>query len=118
MKKIHTVKFLRNILGIKIHHFGKKRFNKQTVNEFNDALVDLRNAANNKIIHENENPDKVIKIVEEVFDFNKQQKVKVLEILTPKQILQRLSIALAQIKADHVSENLLNEVCKIIYCLV
>ena len=40
-----------------------------------------------------------------------------LKILTPKQILQRLSIALAQVKADNTSENILNEIRKIIYSL-
>ena len=34
---------------------------------------------------------------------------KQLKILTPKQMLQRLSIALAQVKASNTSENLLNE---------
>ena len=40
---------------------------------------------------------------------------KGLKILTPKQILQRLSIALAQLKAGNTSENLLNEIREIIY---
>ena len=40
-----------------------------------------------------------------------------LKILTPKQMLQRLPIALAQIKAGNTSENLLNEVRQIIYSL-
>ena len=39
-----------------------------------------------------------------------------LKILTPKQMLQRLPIALAQAKADS-SENLLNEIRKIVYSL-
>ena len=34
-------------------------------------------------------------------------------MLTPKQILQRLPIALAQVKAGNTSENLLNEVTQI-----
>ena len=33
-----------------------------------------------------------------------------LKILTPKQMLQRLSIALAQVKAGNNSESLLNEI--------
>ena len=41
--------------------------------------------------------------------------VEELEILTPKQILQRLLIALAQVKAGNTSENLLNEIRQIIY---
>ena len=40
-----------------------------------------------------------------------------LKILTPKQILQRLPIALAQVKAGYNSENLLNEIRQIIYSL-
>ena len=40
-----------------------------------------------------------------------------LKILTPKQMLQRLSIALAQVKAGNNSKNLLNEIGQIIYSL-
>ena len=40
-----------------------------------------------------------------------------LKILTPKEMLQRLPIALAQVKAGTNSENLLNEIRQIIYSL-
>ena len=40
-----------------------------------------------------------------------------LKILTPKQMLQRLLIALAQVKPGNTSENLLNEIREIIYSL-
>ena len=40
-----------------------------------------------------------------------------LKILSPKQMLQRLQIALAQVKASNTSENLLNEIRQIIYFL-
>ena len=40
-----------------------------------------------------------------------------LTILTPKQMLQRLPIALAQVKAGNSSENLLNEIRQITYSL-
>ena len=40
-----------------------------------------------------------------------------LKILTPKQMLQRLPIALAQVKASNNSEHLLNEIRQIIYSL-
>ena len=40
-----------------------------------------------------------------------------LKILTPKQILQRLPIVLAQVKAGNTSENLLNEIRQIVYSL-
>ena len=42
---------------------------------------------------------------------------KGLKILTPKQMLQRLPIALAEVKAVNTSENLLNEIRQIIYYL-
>ena len=38
-----------------------------------------------------------------------------LKILTPKQMLQRLPIALAQVKAGNNSESLLNEIRQIVY---
>ena len=38
-------------------------------------------------------------------------------MLTPKQMLQRLPIALAQIKAGNNSESLLNEIRQIVYSL-
>ena len=40
-----------------------------------------------------------------------------LKILTPKQMLQRLPIALAQIKAGNSSKSLLNEISQIVYSL-
>ena len=46
-----------------------------------------------------------------------ETKGKGLKILTPKQMLQRLPIALAQVKAGNNSENLLNEIRQIVYSL-
>ena len=40
-----------------------------------------------------------------------------LKILTPKQILQRLPIAVAQVKPGNNSKNLLNEIRQIVYSL-
>ena len=47
----------------------------------------------------------------------KATKVAGLEILRPKQMLQRLPIALAQLKAGNNSETLLNELRQIVYSL-
>ena len=47
----------------------------------------------------------------------KATKGDVLKLLTPKQMLQRLPIALAQVKASNTSENLLNDIRQIIYSL-
>ena len=47
----------------------------------------------------------------------KKTKGKGLKILTPKQILQRLPTALAQVKAGNNSESLLDEIRQIVYSL-
>ena len=46
-----------------------------------------------------------------------ETKGKGLKVLTPKQMLQRLPIALAQVKAGNNSESLLNEIRQIVYSL-
>ena len=48
------------------------------------------------------------------YDVNHEKGVK---ILTPQQMLQRLPIALAQVKAGNKSEKLLNEIRHIIHFL-
>ena len=48
---------------------------------------------------------------------HKATKGEGLKILTPKQMLQRLQIALPQVRAGNNSENLLNEIRKIVFCL-
>ena len=48
---------------------------------------------------------------------NKATKRTGLKILTTKQMLQRLPIALAQVKAGIKSESLLNEIRQIVYSL-
>ena len=47
----------------------------------------------------------------------KSQEGEGLKILTPNQVLKRLPIALAQIKAGNNSESLLNEIRQIVYSL-
>ena len=46
-----------------------------------------------------------------------ETKGKGFKILTPKQMIQILPIALAQVKAGNNSENLLNEIRQIVYSL-
>ena len=51
--------------------------------------------------------DKILKVVKEILDFNKQNQIgKGLKILTPDQMLSRLPITLAQLKAGNNSEKL------------
>ena len=60
-----------------------------------------------------EQPDKVLEIVKKILDFNekiwKWQGLG-LKILTPNQMLSRLTISLAQLKAGNNSEKLKNEI--------
>ena len=43
----------------------------ELVNNINDGLIGLRNAINRKEIPENENPNKIVDIVEKILNFNK-----------------------------------------------
>ena len=67
-------------------------------------------------------PEKVIKLFDDYSRIVSEAKYKSkygegLKILTPKQMLQRLPIVLAQVKAGNTYENLLNEIRQIIYSL-
>ena len=67
----------------------------QTVNHSNNSINELKNSIIKIKNPKNENPNKVIDIVEKTLKFNNQQKCTGITILTPKQMLQRLPIALA-----------------------
>ena len=67
-----------------------------------------------------EKPDKVLEIVKEILDFNEEiqkQRGRGLRILTPNQMLSRLPILLAQLKAGNSSEKLKNEIRQILHSL-
>ena len=67
-----------------------------------------------------EQPDRILKIVQETLIFNKEirkQRVLGLEILTPDQMVSRLPITLAQLNAENNSEKLENEVRQLLYSL-
>ena len=65
-----------------------------------------------------ENPDKIVEIVEVILKFNKQnQQRKGFKILTPQQMLSRLPITLAQLKAGNSSDKLKNEIRQLLYSL-
>ena len=65
-----------------------------------------------------EKPNNIVKVAERIIVLNKQnQQGKGLKILTPNQILSRLPIALAQLKAGNNSEKLKNEIRQLLYSL-
>ena len=68
----------------------------------------------------NEKPDKILKVVEEILIFNKENREQQglgLNVLTPNQMLSRLPITLAQLKARNNSEKLKNEIKQLLYSL-
>ena len=63
---------------------------------------------------ETENPNEIVGIVKNIFEFNRQQQRQRLKILTPSQMLSRLPISLAQFK-DGNPEKLKNEIRQLLY---
>ena len=65
-----------------------------------------------------EKPDKILNIAKEILKFKEQdQSGKGPKILTPKQMLGRLSITLAQLNAGKNSEKLKNQIRQLLYSL-
>ena len=62
---------------------------------------------------------KILQIVKKIFKFNeqKQQSGQGIKILTPNQMLSRLPITLAQLKAGNNSDKLKNEIRQLLYSL-
>ena len=97
----------------------KKKTNK-LVNVINSGLKGL-NEEIKEISEEEintETPDKIVKIFEDILRFIKQkQEGRGIKTLTPNQMLSRLPISLAQLKAGNNSEKLKNEIRQLLYCL-
>ena len=91
------------------------------VNVIKSGLSDLKDE--NKNMSENqkefEKPDKTLKSVEEILDFNNKQNQigEGLKALTPNQMLTRSPISLAQFKAGNNSEKLKNDIRQLLYSL-
>ena len=64
-----------------------------------------------------EKPYQIMDIVEKILEFNRQKQGEGLKILTPSQMLNRLPITLAQLKAGNNSEKLKNEIRQLLYSL-
>ena len=63
-----------------------------------------------------EKSNETIDVVEKVLEFNKQNQLgQGLKIPTPDQMLSRLPITLAQLKAGNNSQKLINEIRQLLY---
>ena len=105
-----------------LYETKKKNNNYKLVSVIKSGLSDLKDEIKemSKEEIENKKPDEILKIVEEVLNFNtkiKKQQGFGLKILTPDQMLSRLSITLAQLKAGNNSEKLKNEISQLLYSL-
>ena len=99
-----------------------KNKNDNFVNLIKSEIIDLKKEiekmSKNKI--EIQKPNKILKIVEKIHEFNKKIQKKLghgFKILTPNQMLSRLPITLAQLKAGNNSEKLKNEIRQLLYFL-
>ena len=87
---------------------------------FNSGLEDLEKEIKemSKEEIEIEKPYNIVKVVKKVLDINKiNQQGKGIKILTPNQMLSRLPITLAQLKAGNNSEKLKNEIRQLLHSL-
>ena len=90
------------------------------VNVINSGLKDLKQEIKkmSEAEIEIEDPESIERIVEEILKFDKHsQEEKVLKILTPNQMLSRLPITLAQLKAGNNSDKLKNEITQLLHSL-
>ena len=102
-----------------LHDLNDKTKNKPLV-KIKSGLTDLKNEI--KKVSEDEikieKPHKIVDIVEKILKFNElNQQGHGLKILTPNQMLSRLPISLAQLKAGNNSEKLKNEIRQLLYSL-
>ena len=104
----------------KLYDTKSKNKNNELVELIKNRWSDLKDKIKEMSEDEKEieKPNKILKIVEEILEFNKQnQSGKGLKILTPNQMLSRLPITLAQLKAGNNSEKLKNEIRQLLYSL-
>ena len=96
-----------------------KEKNNELVNVINSGLKDFIKF--NKVISSEEErmtekADKITKIVKKILKFNRRiQRGQGIKILTLNQMLSRLPITLAQLKAGNNSEKLKNEIRQLLY---
>ena len=93
--------------------------NKIQIDLINSGLRDLKREIEDMSEQEKEteDPNGIVDIVEMTLEFNRQQQGQGLKILTPNQILSRLSIFSVQLKAGNNSEKLQNEIRQLLHSL-
>ena len=103
-----------------LYRINDKYKKNDLVNVIKSGLSDLKNEIENMGEEEKEieKSNEIIDIVEKILEFNKQnQQGQGLKILTPDQMLSRLPITLAQLKAGNNSQKLKNKIRQLLYSL-
>ena len=114
----------------------KKYFEYQSPSEMLDNLLSLDNLRRNEVSekignhfeylsdkvkelppNEGVKEKKILEIIQKILEFNRQQQGQGLKILRPTQMLSRLPISLAQLKAGNNSKKLKNEFRQLLYSL-
>ena len=109
-------------LAKKLYETKNKNKNNELVELINFRWSNLKDEIEKMTENEikTEKPHKILEIVKEILDFNKKNRKQQglgLKILTPNQMLSRLPITLAQLKAGNNSEKLKNEIRQLLYSL-
>ena len=100
---------------------AKGEQNKEQVYFINKQLTKIKKIV--KFVPEDgkskiEENEKIRDIIERILDFNNENQLREgLKILTPDQMLSRLPITLAQLKAGNNSQKLINEIRQLLYSL-
>ena len=105
-----------------LYKINSANTNKDLVNVIKSGLRDLKEEIKemSKDETEHEKSNEIVNFVEKILEFtnqNQNQEGQGLKILTPEQMLSRLTITLAQLKIEDNSEKLKNEVRQLLYSL-
>ena len=103
-----------------VYNITERKKNIDLVSMIKSGLSDLKNKIEN--ISEDQirigKPYEILDIVKKILEFNKQnQEGQGLKVLTPSQLLSKLPISLAQLKARNNSGKLKNEIRQLLYSL-
>ena len=108
-------------LAKKLFETKDKKKNSELVEEIKNRWSNVKDKFKmSKEEIKTEKPNDVLVIINKILDFNKEiqkEQSSGLKILTPNQMLSRLPISLAQLKAGNNSEKLKNEIRLIFYSL-
>ena len=103
-----------------VYTFNDRKKNNELVNIIKSGLSDLKNEIERMSEDEIkiEKPYEIVDIVEKILEFNRENEEELgLKLLRPSQMISRLPISLAQLKAGINSEKLKNQIRQLLYSL-